>query len=342
MISVYMGGDAEECPECDEMFIDLRTLSDHFDKNHGNSSEDEDKPQKLSSKGKALSRKNNKQKSNKKSRNDFAAAAVSKPEEEECPECDQRFPDLRTLSDHFDKNHGSSSEDEDKPQKLSSKGKTLLRKINKPKNNKKSQADSAAVSSPGSKSSQQKGQKRKRNTEQKYRNTRQANMWKEVRILRRRQKELEEELIRKNKQSEEEMVSKDRQMTEQIENKYEEQITTLVNAKKKEVAMMVDEVSLKQKTLAQKHQELLDSIRNKHKTEEIEMVTQLLAQLDDEEGEQLDEEEEEEEVEREAIPLPPAPDCPICFEPMTPPTRIYQCGAGHLLCGACRPRLLVA
>ena len=81
MISVYMGGDAEECPECDEMFIDLRTLSDHFDKNHGNSSEDEDKPQKLSSKGKALSRKNNKQKSNKKSRNDFAAA-VSKPEEE--------------------------------------------------------------------------------------------------------------------------------------------------------------------------------------------------------------------------------------------------------------------
>ena len=159
-------------------------------------------------------------------------------------------------------------------------------------------------------------------------------MWKEMRILRSGQKEVEEELIRTSKQMEEEMVKKGRQMREQIENKYEEKITTLLSEKKTEVAMEADKVSLKQITLAKKNQEMLERVRNKHKTEEIERVTQLLAQLD--------EDEEEDEVEREAVPLPPAPDCPICFEPMTPPTRIYQCGSGHLLCGTCRPRLLVA
>ena len=39
--------------------------------------------------------------------------------------------------------------------------------------------------------------------------------------------------------------------------------------------------------------------------------------------------------------LPLAPSCPVCFEPMSPPTRIFQCGGGHLLCGQCRPRIQV-
>jgi len=29
----------EECPECDKMFSDIRTLSDHFDKEHGSDEE---------------------------------------------------------------------------------------------------------------------------------------------------------------------------------------------------------------------------------------------------------------------------------------------------------------
>ena len=55
-------------------------------------------------------------------------------------------------------------------------------------------------------------------------------------------------------------------------------------------------------------------------------------------------EEEEEEEKEEGIgrnPPPPAPDCPICYEPMVPPTRIFQCGAGHLVCGGCRPKIQV-
>ena len=39
--------------------------------------------------------------------------------------------------------------------------------------------------------------------------------------------------------------------------------------------------------------------------------------------------------------LPLAPTCPVCFEQMSPPTRIFQCGGGHLLCGQCRPRIQV-
>ena len=56
---------------------------------------------------------------------------------------------------------------------------------------------------------------------------------------------------------------------------------------------------------------------------------------------QAEEEEEEEIEEGEERTSPPTPDCPICYEPMTPPTRIFQCGAGHLVCGVCKPKLQV-
>ena len=40
----------------------------------------------------------------------------------------------------------------------------------------------------------------------------------------------------------------------------------------------------------------------------------------------------------ERMTLAPArPECPVCMEEMAPPTRIFQCGTGHLLCGVCRP-----
>jgi len=34
-----------------------------------------------------------------------------------------------------------------------------------------------------------------------------------------------------------------------------------------------------------------------------------------------------------------APECPVCLERMAPPTQIFQCRNGHLVCGACRPGL---
>ena len=34
-----------------------------------------------------------------------------------------------------------------------------------------------------------------------------------------------------------------------------------------------------------------------------------------------------------------SPECPVCYEMMAPPQRIFQCSNGHLICGGCRPRL---
>ena len=70
-------------------------------------------------------------------------------------------------------------------------------------------------------------------------------------------------------------------------------------------------------------------------------MVEIMLGNEDEEGE----DEEAGEVEQNAPKAAPqalaAPDCPICYELMSPPTRIFQCGAGHLVCGTCRPRLQV-
>ena len=33
------------------------------------------------------------------------------------------------------------------------------------------------------------------------------------------------------------------------------------------------------------------------------------------------------------------PECPVCFESMSAETQIFNCKNGHLVCGACKPRL---
>lgn len=33
---------------------------------------------------------------------------------------------------------------------------------------------------------------------------------------------------------------------------------------------------------------------------------------------------------------PQIPECPVCLEEMVPPTRIFQCGNGHLVCETCK------
>jgi hypothetical protein len=30
----------------------------------------------------------------------------------------------------------------------------------------------------------------------------------------------------------------------------------------------------------------------------------------------------------------------VCYEPLAPPTHIFQCGKGHLVCGVCRPTVV--
>ena len=40
-------------------------------------------------------------------------------------------------------------------------------------------------------------------------------------------------------------------------------------------------------------------------------------------------------------PSPDVPECPICLEEMSPPTRIFTCANGHLICSNCRARVTV-
>jgi hypothetical protein len=38
---------------------------------------------------------------------------------------------------------------------------------------------------------------------------------------------------------------------------------------------------------------------------------------------------------------PASPECLVCMDSMAPPAYIFQCGTGHKVCGACRPKLQV-
>ena len=91
-----------------------------------------------------------------------------------------------------------------------------------------------------------------------------------------------------------------------------------------------------EKTLSEENQDELNNLTKKHKAENADMVENILDNEDDEAKE-----DEGEDASQAAPQAPAAPDCPICYELMTPPTRIFQCGAGHLVCGTCRPRLQV-
>jgi len=35
------------------------------------------------------------------------------------------------------------------------------------------------------------------------------------------------------------------------------------------------------------------------------------------------------------------PECPVCLSPVHPPKRIFQCAAGHIVCGDCEPKIMV-
>ena len=181
-----------------------------------------------------------------------------------------------------------------------------------------------------------KGQKRKRKV------FNEVKQWKEMKLARRRQNEAVEELIRKNKEAEEEMSKEGRVRKEKVEKEFQDKIDALAreikimeDEKQKRVVQMDQELAERQKTLSKENQDELDNLTKKHKAENADKLENM---LDNEDGEG---EEEGEDYPKAAPQAPVAPDCPICYELMLPPTRIFQCGAGHLVCGTCRPRLQV-
>ena len=168
-----------------------------------------------------------------------------------------------------------------------------------------------------------------------------AKTWKELKLARKRQKEAMEGLVRKNKEAEEEMSKEVRLRKEKVEKEFQDKIEALAreikimeDEKQKKVVQINLELVERQKALSEANHDELNKLAKKHKAENADMVEHIL----DNEAEVAEEDEEDVEAED---PAPAAPDCPICYELMSPPTRIFQCGAGHLVCGTCRPRLKV-
>ena len=125
-------------------------------------------------------------------------------------------------------------------------------------------------------------------------------------------------------------------MVEELDKEFEDKMAALVKEKQEKRAEIAEKVKVKQERQAKVDQGILDDLEKRKKTVESELVAEM--------WKQVEEDEEGEDDKEEAInlnPPPPAPDCPICYEPMVPPTRIFQCGAGHLVCGGCKPKLQV-
>ena len=151
--------------------------------------------------------------------------------------------------------------------------------------------------------------------------------WKEIKMAKRRQKAAVEEVVRKNKEAKEEMAKEGRVRKETMEKEFQDKIDLLEMQRHCMIVWMDQELQEK----------LLEKLAKQHKVENLDMVEIMLGHEDEEGGD-----EEAGEAEKKAAPQAlAAPDCPICYELMSPPTRIFHCGAGHLVCGTCRPRIQV-
>ena len=154
-------------------------------------------------------------------------------------------------------------------------------------------------------------------------------MWMTLKSVRKRQKAAVEKPLMKKQENEEELILMEKKMMEEVDKEYEVKMESLVREKHEKKLEVAEKVKVKREKQGQFHQGVLDKLEKEHKAEEVDLMAEMWKQAGDEqEGEQ--EKKEEEDIseagqsspeQEHAGPLPPAPDCPICFEPMIPPTR---------------------
>ena len=185
-------------------------------------------------------------------------------------------------------------------------------------------------------------EKKKKDSKRKRKVFNEAEKWKKMQLARRRQKAAVQELVRKNKEAEEEMSKEGMMRKERAEKEFQDRIDAFVreieDQKQKMVVQMDQELVNRKESLSKENQDKQKHLEKKHNAENLDMFDNMLDNEDDNAKEDAEEEEDAVQAVHQA---PAAPDCPICYELMTPPTRIFQCGAGHLVCAACRPRLQV-
>ena len=164
---------------------------------------------------------------------------------------------------------------------------------------------------------------------------------------------------RRHALAKEELVKEGVEKKRKLERHYDEMFESLMREKIVKMREMDQELREKQEKLEREAKVMLaDALNLQNGAEDAEQHPQEDLEKDGDEVlmehsaiveaflKEVDEEADEDEIVDEDLdeiigPLLESPICPVCFEPMSPPARIFQCGGGHLLCGRCRPRIQV-
>jgi len=122
-----------------------------------------------------------------------------------------------------------------------------------------------------------------------------------------------------------------RQELEQLQKHQTEKVQLLLQQNKKKEQKLKREYREKEQALKAENERALALLIQDNEAQEALMV----AKHDEEERAT------ELEVERNASATsrPHIPECPVCLEEMIPPTRIFQCRNGHLVCETCKSGL---
>ena len=122
--------------------------------------------------------------------------------------------------------------------------------------------------------------------------------------------------VRLSKEVEEEILKEAKEKREKVEQEYEHKLSALMKEKETKVDELAQELKEKQEFIGKERQGRFETFTKKMmacRGREMEVAFK-----------------------------PEAPNCPVCFEAMAPPVRIFQCAGGHLVCGNCRPRITVS
>ena len=133
-------------------------------------------------------------------------------------------------------------------------------------------------------------------------------------------------LIEENYRKElDEMIGIHKNLTSDLDQKHNQEILEFKNKHKEANMKMRKKHEREMDKLVEKKWVKLESITKQEKEVIMKFCTVLKG------AKRKFEEEDEEEEEKDE-------DCPICFDMMTPPKKIYQCAEGHLVCSECKPR----
>jgi len=122
----------------------------------------------------------------------------------------------------------------------------------------------------------------------------------ELEELQKHQSEKVQLLLKQNEEKEEKLREENRDKEQKLKAENERSLATLMEQNEVQEAMMIA-----------KHEEEKRAVR---KAEELEAERNAPS----------------------APSHPSIPECPVCLEEMAPPTRIFQCRNGHLLCETCK------